>query len=94
VSITAAPAGTAAAGTTITVTATSTCPDANPQYQFLALWAGTNLWIVQKSYSTSTTWSWNSTGAHAGVERFGVWVRDASSGAAYDAVFSIPYQVT
>jgi hypothetical protein len=94
VSITASPASPQASGTTITVTATSTCPDANPQYQFLALWAGINTWIVQKTYSTSTTWTWNSTGAPPGTERFGVWVRDASSGAAYDAVFSIPYQVT
>jgi hypothetical protein len=94
VSITAAPASPQASGTTITVTATSTCPDANPQYQFLALWAGINTWIVQKTYSTATTWTWNSTGARPGIERFGVWVRDASSGAAYDAVFSIPYQVT
>jgi spore germination protein YaaH len=93
VSITVAPASPQAADTSITVTATATCPDANPQFQFLALWAGTNTWIVQKTYSTSTTWTWKSTGAPPGIERFGVWVRDAGSSATYDAVNSIPYTV-
>jgi hypothetical protein len=61
----------------------------------VALWAGTGSWIIQQPYSTSNTWTWNSAGAHAGAERFGVWVRDASSlNAAFDQVASIPYTVT
>jgi hypothetical protein len=94
VSITSAPATTGPAGTMITVTATATCPNANPQFQFLALWAGSNTWIVQKSYSTATTWTWNSTGAPPGTERFGVWVKDAASTASYDRVASISFAVT
>jgi hypothetical protein len=96
VTLTATPPSPSVHGTTITVTATATCPNANPQFQFLALWAGTSTWIVQKAYATSTTWTWNSTGAPPGAERFGVWVKDASAAAStpYDAVNSIPYQVT
>jgi hypothetical protein len=96
VSLTAAPASPQATGTTITVTATATCPDANPQFQFVALWAGTNTWIVQQAYSTSTSWTWNSTGAPPGSERFGVWVKDASAAASTqaDLYYSVPYQVT
>jgi spore germination protein YaaH len=94
VSISAAPASPQSSGTSITVTAAGTCPNANPQYQFVALWAGTNRWIVQRTYSPSATWTWNSTGAPAGTEHFGVWVRDAGSNASYDAVNSAPYTVT
>jgi hypothetical protein len=51
---------------------------------------------MQRAYSTSPTWTWNSTGAPPGIERFGVWVRDASAAAStpYDAVNSITFQVT
>jgi hypothetical protein len=93
-SATAAPGSPSKAGTSITVTATSTCPDAGQKYQFLALWAGTSAWIVQQSYSTTATWTWNSTGANGGVERFGVWVKDAASTNTADMYFSLPYTVT
>jgi hypothetical protein len=91
-SISAAPEATASVGTSISVTGTATCP--NPQFQFVALWAGTNRWIVQQPYSTSATWTWNSAGAAAGAERFGVWVKDASSRTIFDQLASIPYTVT
>jgi outer membrane protein assembly factor BamB len=94
VSLSAAPASPQNASTSITVTATGTCPNASPQYEFWALWSGSNTWILQRAYSTVATWTWNSTGAPAGIERFGVWVRDASSAAAYDAVDSITFAVT
>jgi len=53
-------------------------------------------------YSTSASFAWNSTGALAGSETFGVWVRDAASqGIAcnvgqgcYDAFVPLPYTVT
>jgi hypothetical protein len=37
---------------------------------------------------------WNSTGAAAGTEYFGIWARDASSSATFDVNASIPYSVT
>jgi len=93
-SATAAPVSPTQASTSITVTATSTCPDASPKYQFLALWAGTTSYIIQQAYSTTATWTWNSTGATAGVERFGVWVKDAASTNSADMYFSFPYSIT
>lgn len=60
----------------------------------MARWAGTNTWIVQQPYSTSNTWTWNSTGAAAGVEYLGAWVKDAGTSNAYDQLASIPYTVT
>jgi hypothetical protein len=95
-SLTAAPPSPSVSGTTITVTATSTCPNSLPQYEFWALWQGASGWIMQKAYSTSATWTWNSTGAPPGTERFGVWVKDASAPASKqaDLYYSTPYQVT
>jgi hypothetical protein len=94
VNATVAPGASAPSGTTITVTATSTCPNANQRYEFWAMWAGTSGWILQRAYSTSPTWTWNTTGAPPGTEHFGVWVRDASSAAAYDRYASISFTVT
>jgi hypothetical protein len=94
VSITAAPTSPSVSGTTITVTASGVCPTAAPNYQFYAKWAGTSTWILQQAYSPSNTWTWNSTGAPAGTETFGVWVRDTTSSAAFDAVNSVGYSIT
>jgi hypothetical protein len=95
-SMTAVPASTAPAGTSIVVTATSSCPNAGQMYEFWAMWATTGTWYLQKAYSTSPTWTWNSTGAPAGTERFGVWVKDVSAAASTpaDLYFSIPYVIT
>jgi hypothetical protein len=94
ISLSAAPTSPSIASTSITVTATPTCPNASPQFKFVALWAGTGTWITQQAYSTTASWTWNSTGAPAGTERFGVWVKDAGSPYAYDQLASIPYTVT
>jgi hypothetical protein len=94
VSLTASPPSGQPSGTQVTLTAVGTCPNPNPSYEFWARWAGTSTWVLLQGYSTTNTYVWNSTGAPAGTENFGVWVRDASSGAAYDAITSIPYTVT
>ncbi len=89
----AAPPSPAAAGTQVTITAVAAgCP--NPLYEFWMLAQGSKSWQLIRGYSGSPTYSWNSTGALAGTEQFGVWVRDASSPAAYDIYTSIPYAVT
>ena len=95
VTLSAAPASPKPSGTPVTFTASSTCPNANPMYEFWARWQGYSDWQLLKSYSTSNVYNWNSTGAAAGTEYFGVWVRDAgSSTSGFDANFSIPYSVT
>jgi spore germination protein YaaH len=78
VSETASPAGGAARGTAVTFTATASgCP--HPLYQFWILKPGSTTWQVVQAYSTSNTYSWNTSGLPAGSYMYTVWVRDASS---------------
>ncbi len=65
-------------GARVTFSATASgCTNPNPQYQF---WFNNGSgWQVVQSWSTTSTWMWNTTGAPAGTWTFVVWVRDASS---------------
>jgi hypothetical protein len=56
--------------------------------------AGLSTWLRVQGYSTVSTFAWNTTGAPAGTEHFGIWVRDGSSGAAYDSYVSLPFTMT
>ncbi len=88
----AAPPSSSPSGTPVTVTGTASgCP--NPVYEFWMLAQGSHTWRMIQGYSSNAAYLWNSTGALAGTEQFGVWVRDASSSAAYDAFTGIPYTV-
>jgi uncharacterized protein YkwD len=76
VSETAAPASTASAGTSVTFTAVASgCP--NPRYQFWTLAPGSTTWMIAQSYSSTASFSWNTTGLAAGSYTYTVWVRDA-----------------
>jgi hypothetical protein len=98
--ISAAPPSSAAAGTTVVLTGRSTgCP--NPLYQFWTLAPGAASWQLAMAYSTSATFSWNTTGLTAGNYALNVWVRDSSSAGAFgngsgrwDAYSSTQYAVT
>jgi predicted outer membrane repeat protein len=100
VSLLAAPASPSTSGTQVSVMGTALgCP--NPLYEFWMLAQGASSWQLVRSYSTSATWQWNTTGAPAGTELFGVWARDASSPGVTcssfgcnDTVASILYTVT
>src|SRR5260370_351590 len=82
-SLSAAPASTAAVGTSVTFTATATgCPNPNPVYQFWVLAPGASSWTVAQAYSTSNTFTWSTAGKTPGTYQIGVWVRDTSSGGA------------
>jgi outer membrane protein assembly factor BamB len=93
VNLAAAPASPQPSGTQVTLTATATCPNANPLYEFWAKWQGSNTWQLLRGYTTSSAYVWNSTGALPGVENFGVWVHDASNSNSYDQFTSIPFTV-
>jgi len=85
VSVTAAPASPQTAGASVTITAAASgCPSA--QYEF---WIQTpsGTWTIAQAYSSSNTFIWNTGGLPTGTYRYSVWVRDASSGASYDAFF-------
>jgi hypothetical protein len=87
-------------GESVTFTAVASCPHPNqsdqrvPSYKFVMRPASQNTWQTVQEYSTSNVYYWNSAGAAQGTVYFGVWVQDASSSNAYDALNSIAYQVT
>jgi hypothetical protein len=95
VSVTAAPTSVSyGSGTHLTMTAVAAgCTNPSPLYQFVMRPASQPTWQVVQRYSSSATYDWNSTGAAAGTVYFGVWVKDARSPAAYDAVASTPVAV-
>ena len=72
----------------------SGCTNSNPVYAFWMRPAGSSSWRMIRGYSTSATYDWNTTGALAGTERFGVWVRDAASTAPYDTFIGIAYTLS
>ena len=73
----------AAVGTTVTVGASASgC--SNPSYRFWLL-PPSGAWTMKQDYSTSSTFTWNTTGLAVGNYRWSVWVLDASSSAQYDA---------
>jgi hypothetical protein len=85
VTASAAPASPQAHGTTIALTASASgC--ANPRYEFWILAPGGS-WTIAQAYSPSASFTWTTSGLAPGVYRYSVWVRDASSGASYDAYF-------
>ncbi len=95
VTISDSPASPQATGTQVTFTATAAgCTNPGPLYQFVMRPASSTTWQTIQAYSTGNTYRWNSTGAAAGIVYFGVWAKDASSGAAYDTTMSTAYSVT
>jgi len=100
VTATSSPAGTTTTGTPVTITGTTAgCP--NPQYLFQMLTPGSQTWQIVQGYSSSNTFSWNTTAAAKGTYKFIVMVRDASSAgtagnslASWDAYVLISYTLT
>jgi len=73
----AAPGSPQPPGTPVTFTASASgCP--NPLYQFWIL-APSRTWQVVQAYSSTATFSWNTTGLAPGSYLYTVWARDASS---------------
>jgi N-acetylmuramoyl-L-alanine amidase/Fibronectin type III domain len=83
-SVTVSPASPSTAGTTVTVNASASgCPDLKPLYQFSVLAPGSSAYQLVQAYSTSSTFSWNTTGMAAGQYRFSLWAKDANSAGAF-----------
>ncbi len=80
--VTPSPGSPAAAGTPITWTASVSGGAAPLSYQFWLYSPGTG-WSVLRSYSTTNTASW--TPSTPGTYTVQVWIRNAGSGASYDA---------
>jgi len=88
-----APPMASGSGGVVTITgAVAGCP--NPLYEFWMRPSGSSTWRVVQAYSSNPSYRWNTTGAPAGTDYFGVWTRDAGSRASYDSTLSIPYALT
>jgi hypothetical protein len=89
------PASPVAHGSGATVTITGTASGcSNPLYEFWMRPAASSDWQVVQAYSSSPTYRWNTRGAPAGTDYFGVWVRDAASSAASDAHASAQFTLS
>ena len=75
---TAAPVSPQPGSTPVTVTAVADCPDPNPLFEFWLLKPGATLYTLVRSYSTTPTYNWDTTGLSPGTYRFNVWVKDAN----------------
>jgi len=102
VTISALPASPIAHGTGAQVIFTAVaagCTNPSPLYEFWFLDGSS--WRVVQGWSTTATWTWNTSGAPAATQHFGVWIRDAASPGvngttlgSYDAFAPIPYSLS
>ncbi|HEX2679826.1 MAG TPA: PQQ-binding-like beta-propeller repeat protein, partial [Candidatus Dormibacteraeota bacterium] len=83
VSLSALPASTTSVGTMVNLSATASCPNPNPQFEFWTLAPGATSWTSVQAYSTTSTFGWSTAGKTPGGWQVAVWARDASSGGAY-----------
>ena len=84
-SATAIPAGSAPAGTTVSIAATAGgC--SSPQFEFWVLAPGSSTWQNVQPYSGTATFTWVTAGKAPGLYQLSIWARDRSSvGTAGDA---------
>jgi uncharacterized protein (DUF2141 family) len=84
VNVSVTPTSPVGTGKTVTVTAlASGCPNPNPLYHYGVLAPGAATYQMVQDYSTSATFSWNTSGLVPGTYRFSVWAKDASSSGAF-----------
>jgi len=86
----ASPASPQAAGTAITLTASST-GSSNPQYRFYVKPAG-GTWSLLRNYSSTNTYTW--TPSTAGTYYLEMHARNVASTAPYQAYYDLTYEVT
>jgi hypothetical protein len=80
-----------APGASVVYTATSNgC--AGAQYRFWLLPPGGS-WSQMQAYSSSTKFTWNTTGYPAGTYQVGVWAKASGSANTYDAYYISTYQL-
>jgi hypothetical protein len=84
VTITANPGSPQAAGTPITFTASTSPGCTSPRYELWVQLPG-GAWRLLRSYATSATFTWDSTGAAVGDHHFAVWTVADGSINVYDS---------
>ena len=74
----ATPSSPQLAGAAVTFSASAAgCP--HPLYQFWVLTPGSSTWQIVQPYSTSSTFTWKTSGLAPGTYLYTVWARDAAS---------------
>ena len=72
-------------GVTFNLVATAAgCPNLNPKFRFY-LRNPAGVWSIVRDFTTSDTFSWNTSTYKAGTYLIGVWAKDAQSNKSYDA---------
>ena len=79
VDVSATPATSAVISTVVAVTATATCPDPSPLYEFWIRAPSASVYKLAQAYSSNPVLNWDTAGLAKGTYRINVWVRDASS---------------
>jgi len=79
------------AGNSVTFTAGGVGGSGNYEYKFWLKNAG--VWTPVQGYSSTTTWTWNTTGLPHGTYRAQVYVRNVGSSAKYEAVLGMGYVI-
>jgi len=92
VTLTPVPAAPRKVGTSIVFTANAT--GGPPQYYFTWRSPITGVWSVGQAYSSTSSWTWNTTGLPAGIYKIRVDAKSLGSTAAYDAYRSINYTLS
>ncbi|MHB8773463.1 MAG: phage tail protein [Syntrophales bacterium] len=93
VTLTPNPVSPRPVGTSIIFTAAASGGSGSYQYYFTYLTpAGT--WVAARAYSSTPTWTWNTTGQAAGVYTIQVWARNVGSTASVEAYKSLSYTLT
>ena len=77
--------GDLAAGTSVAFTATATCGTGTPEYVYRGYTAADG-WKTIRPWSTTSTFTWDTTGAAATTHTIMAWVRIQGSGVAYQAL--------
>jgi hypothetical protein len=95
------PSSPRAAGTPVVVTATASCTNPSPLFQFWVLAPGASSWTLKQAYSTNNVFAWTTTGLAPGTYSISVWAKDAqSSGLAgnssgrWDTYYSFTFTLT
>jgi hypothetical protein len=78
-------------GAKITFTAAATGGSGSYQYYFTVLNPNTGTWSVGQAYSSTASWTWDTTGLGNGTYTIQVWARNAGSTAQYEAWTSVKF---
>ncbi len=90
----ASPTGSAAAGTTVAVSAISSCPaGSTPEYKFMVKDTG-GVTRLLRTWGTSASYNWDTTGQPAGAYKLRVFVRQVGSAAPFEAEGKLDYTLT